>query len=132
MLLLRHEKIFIARSKCIEQDIIGVLYTTDEKDIARIAVKYRHWPDVLTAVLVNLVRIVGGEEKIILKTIFALALPDNLIAGELDPKNDEYKKALTWIPGRTDGRYEVRLMYQPETFTDGRDSFQTGPKRPAF
>ncbi len=90
--ILHHNKIFTARSKRIEQDIIGVLYTTDEKDIARIAVKYRHWPDVLTAVLVNLVRIVGGEEKIILKTIFALTLRDNLIS---DLESGNYRRRLT-------------------------------------
>ena len=90
--LQRHERIFTGRYKQIEQDIIGVLYTTDEKDIARIAVKYRHWSDVLTAVLVNLVRIVGGEEKIILKTIFALTLRDDLIA---DLESGNYRRRLT-------------------------------------
>lgn len=91
LVLLRREKVFTARYKRIEQDIIGVLYTTDEKDIARIAVKYRHWPGVLTAVLVNLVRIVGGEEKIILKTIFALTLRDDLIA---DLESGNYRQRL--------------------------------------
>lgn len=89
--LIFYEKIFTARSKLIEQDIIGVLYTTDERDIARIAVKYRRWPRVLTAVLVNLIRIVGGEEKIILKTIFALTLRDDLIA---DLESGDYRRRL--------------------------------------
>jgi HEAT repeat protein len=92
LILQRREKIFTVRYKLIEQDIIGVLYTTDEKDIARIAVKYRSWPDVLTAVLVNLIRIVGGEEKIILKTIFALTLRDDLI---VDMESGNYRKRLT-------------------------------------
>lgn len=90
--LRRREQVFTARYKTIEQDIIGVLYTTDEKDIARIAVKYRTWPDVLTAVLVNLIRIVGGEEKIILKTIFALTLRDDLI---VDLESGNYRRRLT-------------------------------------
>jgi len=89
--LIYHEKIFTARFKLIEQDIISVLYTTNEKDIARIAVKYRRWPGVLTAVLVNLIRIVGGEEKIILKTIFALTLRDDLIA---DLESGDYRRRL--------------------------------------
>jgi len=57
---------------------------------------------------------------------FAKARESYLRARELDPKNPEYKKALTRIPGRTDARYEFRLLYQPETFTDGRDSFRSG------
>jgi hypothetical protein len=92
LVLERREKVFTARYKAIEQDIIGVLYTTNEKDIARIAVKYRTWPDVLIAVLVNLVRIVGGEEKIILKTIFALTLRDELI---IDLESGNYRRRLT-------------------------------------
>lgn len=90
--LQRREKTFTLRYKQIERDIIGVLYTTDEMDIARIAVKYRTWPDVLTAVLVNLVRIVGGDEKIILKTIFALTLRDDLI---VDLESGNYRRRLT-------------------------------------
>jgi YaiO family outer membrane protein len=57
---------------------------------------------------------------------FAKARESYKIARELDPKNSEYKKALTRIPGRTDAGYEFRLLYQPETFTDGRESFQSG------
>ncbi|MBN1940110.1 MAG: HEAT repeat domain-containing protein [Candidatus Aminicenantes bacterium] len=90
--LQRREKIFTARYKMIEQEIVAVLYTTDEKAIARIAVKYRTWPDVLTSVLVNLIRIVGGEEKIILKTIFALTLRDDLI---IDLESGNYRRRLT-------------------------------------
>lgn len=85
-------RIFSTRYKMIEQDIIAVLYTTDEWDIARVAVKYRRWPRILTAVLVNLVRIVGGEEKIILKTIFALTLRDRLTA---DLESGNYRRRLT-------------------------------------
>ena len=57
---------------------------------------------------------------------FAKARESYLRARGLDPKNPEYKKALTRIPGRTDARYEFRFLYQPETFTDGRDSFRSG------
>ena len=80
LIIQRREKIFARRYKPMEQDIIDVLYSSAEKDIARIAVEYRRWPEVLTAVLINLIRNVGGEEKIVLKTIFALTLRDDLIA----------------------------------------------------
>lgn len=56
---------------------------------------------------------------------FVKARESYLRARELDPRNPEYKKALTRIPGRTDARHEFRLLYQPETFTDGRDPFRS-------
>ncbi|MCX6566672.1 MAG: YaiO family outer membrane beta-barrel protein [Candidatus Aminicenantes bacterium] len=47
-------------------------------------------------------------------------------ARRLDPKNPDYKKALTRIPGRSDTAYEIRYILQPETFSDGRSSFLSG------
>lgn len=49
-----------------------------------------------------------------------------LVARDLDPTNPDYKKALTRIPGRSEANHEIRLIYQPETFSDGRTPFQNG------
>ena len=47
-------------------------------------------------------------------------------ARRLDPKNPDYKRALTRIPGRSDTAYEIRVILQPETFSDGRSPFLSG------
>ena len=48
-------------------------------------------------------------------------------ARRIDPSNAEYKKALTRMPGRAETKYELRLIYQPETFTDGRADLSKRP-----
>ncbi len=57
---------------------------------------------------------------------FAKARASFLIAREIDPKTPDYTEALTRSPGRTAATYEFLLSSQPENFTDGRTSFQSG------
>jgi YaiO family outer membrane protein len=57
---------------------------------------------------------------------FEKARASFLRARRLDPSNSEYKKAATRVPGRSESKYELRVIYQPETFTDGRTTFQSG------
>jgi len=49
-----------------------------------------------------------------------------LIARRLDPSNSEYEKAYTRLLGRSESKYELRVIYHPETFTDERTPFQNG------
>jgi len=82
----RRDKFFESRYRRAEEDVIGALYLSDEGELASIVDRYRSWPDVLTAVLVNLIRLVDGKEREILKTLFALALREDKIA-DLESRN---------------------------------------------
>ena len=80
LVLQRRDRLFESRYRPAESDVIQALYSTDEQDLASIVSRYRSCPDVLTAVLVNLIRLVNGRERDVLKTLFARALREDTIA----------------------------------------------------
>jgi HEAT repeat protein len=84
--LQRRDRLFEGRYRPAESDIIEALYSSGEQDLASIISRYRSCPDVLASVLVNLIRLVDGKEKEILKTLFALTLRDEKIA-DLESRN---------------------------------------------